>query len=153
MDGANFPAALFRAAGVAAVALLLVSCSESPQVIASSHSGDLGHFILRSVEQYGGHPKATNSLPRLEGVWAAEILQQAEHLQGREQLSIRAPRDLFQDITNYLARAFGPPSQPTVSTNPDVACGYYSIGDIGVGLQFYRDNKEAGLIIVGVRRK
>ncbi len=59
------------------------------------------------------------------------------------------PAEQFSQVTGYLAQAFGPRSQPAILQTNGVVHGFYAISDIGVALQFYRDEREAGLILVG----
>src|SRR5437773_8130072 len=87
--------------------------------------GDLGPFILQSVEHYGGRAKHTNDLPRLETQWTAETLTGVEYLEDREQLTIRLTGDRLQQVTNYLVSAFGRPDQPAVVTPSGGLHGYY----------------------------
>lgn len=129
--------------------LLLVGCSESPRNVATTHTGDLGAFILRMIEQHGGVARATNGLPPVHCEWRQEVLTGAEYLDEREQVTIRIRGDRFEEITNYLANAFGAPSQPPKRYTNDLLHGWYAKTDIGIGLQFYRDRTETGLIVVG----
>lgn len=91
----------------------------------------------------------TNGLPLLQAQWQADVLTGAEYLDGREQVSVVIAGDHFQQVTGYLAQAFGQPSQPATRQTNGYVHGWYAIGDIGVGLQFYRDQKQTGLILVG----
>ena len=128
---------------------LLAGCSQSPKTVTTTHSGDLGQFILQSVADHGGHVKTTDGLPALQSQWRTEVLTGGEYLDGREQVSIVITGDRFQQVTGYLAQAFGPPSEPATLHTNDVLHGYYAMGDIGIGLQFYRDRRQTGLILVG----
>jgi len=140
---------------ISTVALLvaLAGCSPSPRSVTSTHTGDLGQFVLQSVASHGGHPKTTNGLPQLPSQWRAEVLTGAEHLDGREQLSVFLAPNQFQQLTGYLAQAFGEPSRPAMLQTNGVIHGWYSIDEIGVGLQFYRDQTQAGLILVGESKR
>lgn len=129
--------------------IILAGCSPSPRSVTATHSGDLGQFILQSVASHGGRAQTTNGLPELQTQWRADVLTGAEYLNGREQVSIVITGDRFQEVTSYLAHAFGVPSQPAAHQTDGIIHGWYSIGDIGVALQFYRDQKETGLILVG----
>jgi hypothetical protein len=118
----------------------------------TSHSGDLGEFILQSVARYGGEAKKTNGLPRIDAQWKAETLTGAEYLGDREQFSIIVQGDRFQQVRDFLSQAYGTPFQQATST-PSGPHGFYSKNDIGVAVQFYRDEKETALILVGVRKR
>jgi hypothetical protein len=142
-----------RAALILPLLFLLAGCKPSSRKVTTSHTGDLGQFILQSVAAHGGSAKATNGLPELQSEWRAEVLTGAEYLDGREQVSIFLPAGRFPQVTGYLAQAFGPPSQPPTSQTNGVIHGSYSIRDIGVGLQFYRDEHQAALILVGDLKK
>src|SRR5688572_8503965 len=97
---------------------MLCSCSRSPRTVSTSHNGDLGQFILRTIEEHGGHAKMTNGLPQIQCEWRKEVLTGAEYLDGREQVTIRVTGDRFQQITSFLAAALGPPAeQPKMHTN------------------------------------
>lgn len=128
---------------------MFAGCSPTPRTVTTTHTGDLGQFILQSVTDHGGHAKTTNGLPALQSQWRTEVLTGAEYLDGREQVSIIITGDHFQQVTGYLAQAFGVPSQPATLHTNDVLHGWYAMGDMGLGLQFYRDQKETGLILVG----
>ena len=128
---------------------LLVGCSESSRTVSTTHTGDLGAFILRMVEQHGGVARATNGLPPIHCEWRQEVLTGAEYLDEREQVTIRIRGDRFGEITNYLANTFGAPSQPSKRYTNDLLHGWYARTDIGIGLQFYRDRTETGLVVVG----
>jgi hypothetical protein len=121
--------------------------------VASTHTGDLGQFLLQSVASHGGHARITNGLPQYPSQWRAEVLTGAQYLNGREQLSVWLAPENFQQLTGYLAQAFGEPSQPATLQTNGLICGWYSIEDIGVGLQFYRDQEQAGLILVGKSKR
>jgi len=132
--------------------LIAAGCSKRPRVTSTSHSGDLGEFILSSVLRYGGQPRTTNGLPRVDAQWKAETLTGAKYLGDREQFSIRVQGDRFQQVTNFLAQAYGTPFQQATSTSSGLH-GFYSKDNIGVATQFYRDETETGLILVGVPKR
>lgn len=133
------------------VALLtvLAGCSPSSRTVTTTHTGDLGQFILQSVTSHGGYVKTTNALPDLQSRWQAEVLTGTAYLEGREQVSILIPGEQFGQVTSYLAQAFGAPSQPATIKSNDMLHGCYSSSEIGVGLQFYRDDQQTCLILVG----
>jgi hypothetical protein len=128
---------------------LVAGCSPSPHRATSTRNGDLGQFILQAVASHGGHARATNGLPVLPGQWRAEVVTGGEYLNGREEVSVFLPPNQFQQVTGWLAQAFGEPSQPATLYSNGLIRGWYSIKDIGIGLQFYRDTNQTGLILVG----
>lgn len=128
---------------------LIVGCSPSPRKVTNSHTGDLGQFILESVAAHGGQPKVTNGLPALQGRWDVEVITGAEYLGDREQVHITVPTNQFSAVTGYLAQAFGRPYQPATLQTNGILFGFYSINDIGIALQFYCDDRQTGLILVG----
>lgn len=130
-------------------AVLFGGCSESPRTVSTTHTGDLGQFILQTVQQHGGQAKNTSGLPQLPSQWRSDVTTGAEYLDGREQVVIRVAGDHFQKVTGYLAHAYGPPSEPAKTATNGVVHGWYWGKNMGVGLQFYRDQKETGLILVG----
>jgi hypothetical protein len=132
---------------------MLAGCSQSPKTVTTTHSGDLGQFILQSVADHGGHARTTNGLPALQSQWRTEVLTGAQYLDDREQVSIIITGDHFRQVTGYLAQAFGTPSQPSTLHTNDVIHGWYAMRDVGIGLQFYRDQTKTGLILVGQLKK
>lgn len=134
-------------------AVLLGGCSESPRTVTTTHTGDLGQFILQTVQQHGGQTKNTNGLPQIPSQWHRDVTTGAEYLDGREQVVIRVAGDHFQEVTDYLAQAYGPPSEPAQTVTNGLVHGWYWGTNLGVGLQFYRDRKETGLILVGELKK
>jgi hypothetical protein len=142
-----------KAIRTAALLILLAGCSPSAHKVTTTHTGDLGQFILQSVAAHGGYAKATSGLPELQSEWRAEVLTEAEYLDGREQVSVFFPAGQFPQVTSYLAQAFGPPSQSATLHTNGVVHGFYAISGIGVGLQFYRDERQAGLVLVGALKR
>ncbi len=138
-----------RPAAITLLLFVVLGCSPSPRKVTASQSGDLGRFILASVAAHGGQRKVTNELPELQSHWTVEVITGAEYLGDREQLHITAPTNRFSAVTGYLAQAFGGPSQPATLQTNGVLFGVYSINDIGVVLQFYCDDRQTGLILVG----
>jgi hypothetical protein len=133
--------------------LLMLGCSGSPQAVTSSQTGDLGLFVLQSVECHGGRAKVTNGLPQLAASWSYEVISNAEYLAGREEVHVHLAPEQFTALTNYLSRAFGEPSNPATISHDGGLHGYYTIQDIGVALQFYQDRRESGVILVGERKR
>jgi hypothetical protein len=128
---------------------MLCGCSKSPRTVSTTHNGDLGQFILRTIEEHGGHARATNGLPQLQCEWRREVLTGAEYLDGREQVTIRITGDRFQQVTGFLAQALGSLIEPPKMHTNGFLHGWYSGADIGGGLQFYQGRNETGLILVG----
>ena len=122
-----------------ALIILLSGCSQSQRTVTTTHSGDIGQFILQSVANHGGHATTTNGLPALQSQWRTELLTGAVYLKGSEQVAIVIPGDHFQHVTGFLAQDFVAPSQPATLNTIDVIQGWYAMGDFGFGLQFYRD--------------
>lgn len=129
--------------------VVMCGCSKSPSTVSTTHQGDLGRFIVRTLEEHGGRTKLTNGLPEIQCEWREEVLTGAEYLDGREQVTIRITGDRFQQVTGFLAQALGPPTEsPKLHTNGFLH-GWYSRADIGGSLQFYQGRSETGLILVG----
>jgi hypothetical protein len=105
------------------------------------------------VESYGGHAQRTNDLPLIRANWTAEVTTNAKYLADRTQLYVRLNGNRLEEVTNYLLQALGPLSKPATKSETGILHGYYTIGDIGVGLQFYAGNAETGLILVGTPRR
>ena len=129
--------------------VVMCGCSKSPRTVSTTHNGDLGQTMLRTIEEHGGRPNATNDLPEIHCEWRKEVLTGAEYLHDREQVTIRIAGDRFQEVTGFLARALGPPTEPAKMHTNGFLHGWYSGADIGGGLQFYQGENETGLILVG----
>ena len=133
--------------------LVMSGCSKSPRTVSTAHNGDLGRFIVRTIEEHGGRTKLTNGVSEIPCEWRNEVLTGAEYLGGREQVTIRIIGDHFQQVTGFLAQALGSPTElPKLHTNGFLH-GWYSLGDVGCSLQFYQGQNETGLIIVGAVKR
>jgi hypothetical protein len=131
----------------------LLACSKPPRIVTTRHTGDLGQFILLSVERYGGHAKTNSGLPRIELEWTAKAITGTEYLEDNEKLSIVVIGDHFPQLTNFLMQAYGPPSVNTTSAPTGTVYGGYLAENMGVPLQFYRNANETGVMIAGRIKK
>ncbi len=134
-------------AAILACALFAAGCAR--QAAPKIHEGDLGLFLVQTIAQLGGRSATTNELPAWPAKWTLETLDGIGPMAGREQITVHIPGDQFQPLTNVLFRAFGAPAQSVRAYRDETMCGYYAGGEIGVGLQFFRNKRETGAIIVG----
>jgi len=113
-------------------------------------TGDVGAFILDSVIAHGGQPKSTNNLPAPQSQWRAEVYAdnsdnpEASHLKDWETMKVWATG--FQQVTAYLAAAFGPP--PILIKSNGITAGFYTQQDIGLSLMFCQDTRRTNDVIV-----
>jgi hypothetical protein len=131
------------------VLIILLGCNKTPRRSSVVNTGDVGSFVLRILESHGGHTVTTNDLPQFNAPYSYKITSNAQYLDERVEFDLRLPPDRFSDLTNYLCCALGNPSHPAALTPDRGLHGYYTIGDIGVALQFYQNQHESGLILVG----
>ena len=78
-----------------------------------------------------------------------EVTTGTEYLDGREQVVIRTDGEHFQQVTTYLAQAFGPPSQPVTPYTNNGLWGWYTGSEIGIGLLFGRTGDETIVSVTG----
>jgi hypothetical protein len=129
--------------------LLLVSCSrnDDPYAGYAQRTGDLVPFVLAHAIGCGGHPKTTNGLPVINATW--KFKEDANGVQ------IYADGGGFQEFEKFLTGAFGEPDASKGSKVADLQeartwkwFGWYSVRDIGVGIQYFGSDREFGVIII-----
>ena len=136
---------------VAVLAVFFGGCSKSQYITKSSsqHTGDVGAFILDSVIAHGGQAKTTNNLPSLQSQWRAEVYVANPENPGtadrKDWETIKIWATGFQQVTGYLATAFGPPA--LVNSN-GITAGFYTQNNIGLSLMFSQDTRKTNEVIV-----
>jgi|GEM_PF-1837118 len=78
----------------------LCGCSTGKQYVRGN--GDVGEFILQKAIMFGGHPIATNGLPRIQGRW--------KYIQDEYGVGILLSPWQDQPVNDFVHAAFGPRS-------------------------------------------
>jgi len=102
--------------------------------------GDMSAMLVTNIQTYGGTVPASEGLRPISCSW--EIKTDSEGF------IVRFPPDRFQDVDQFLRGLFGAPqiwSDQSASGHPH---GVFSVKQIGVAIQYFGGDEEAGLICV-----
>lgn len=137
-----------RTLSALALALLLVGCRHARYAGFSRQSGDVVPFALARAIDFGARPQSTNALPVIQADWKFKADSRG--------IQIYINGDHFKDISTFLSRTFGEPDPSKGSKpadfregRPDKWFGWYSAPDIGVVIQYFGNDKDCGMIILG----
>jgi hypothetical protein len=132
------------------LALFLLGCNQSQSRYAgyTQGTGNLIPFALAHAIDCGGHPTTTNGLPAIETGWKFK--------EDKNGVQIYADGDHFKEIKEFLSKAFGEPdiskgsklSGGPEAGRPWTSFAWYSVRDVGVGIEYFGNDKECGLIII-----
>jgi hypothetical protein len=104
----------------------LCGCSSARYV---QGQGEAGRFILQQAVAYGGHPVATNGLPKIGTDW--------QYIRDEFGVGVLLPASEYQSVLDFVRAAFGSPSN---------SAGW-AARDFGVAIMV---QKEASNTVVGV---
>ena len=80
---------------------LAVFCGCDRRHFIAGHD-DVGQFILKTAEQFGGTPTATNGLPRISDQWS--------YFEESNRVVIKLSNQTFPAVVEFLHQSFGKPT-------------------------------------------
>ena len=110
--------------------------------VGCSHSGDFGAFVVAEVTKYGGHAKASGTIPKLDAQWT--VKQDANGFQAF------VTGALFASIAADMEQVFGTPKMSddgsgTATHEPFRLWGAVAIG---VAIQLIGHKESAEIICI-----